>query len=516
MTGFRTELAFLLSFVACNQGAGPMAQNAPADAASDASDAVEASGATRDGADAAGEMDGPSEDDLVEGPCTLPPPRVNTLCPTLCNNGVIDSCSMGPGAGGAGGASSVTEACDTDVPTSVTCESLGYQGGTLRCGIWCGLVVDGCRTCTNDSHVAGCVDSFLEGDTQLSGAIATDASGVAVLSYEFASSQARFALLGPDLSLASPPLCYRTPSQLLGLARVATGWLAVMQRNDGPHGGIGTTVSIPLDREGHRRGTTTVISRSPLGDGALQSGLLVDRPDGGPLVALFSQNAVEGHLLNDDGTVVGRAHLFDGVVYASATYTGDGFLATATVQNSSGTDVVTAKIGLTGNVESSQFVTNAGDGGAYVYPPQIAWTGTEALLMWSVIDMQGSGNSRSMAARLDAKGTLLASPVVVSAGPNSLASNILADSLGTFALLGESQGISAIELDASGNRVGPSYPLTRDPSSTYCGLRSFGTGAIAACFANFREPIPATQYPRYPSQRLSIIKLTLHGSKDGG
>jgi hypothetical protein len=250
-----------------------------------------------------------------------------------------------------------------------------------------------------------------------------------------------------------------------------------------------------------------------LGDGALQLGLVVDRPDGGPLVALFSQNAVEGHLLNDDGTVAGRAHLFDGAVYASATYTGDGFLATATVQNSSRTDLVTAKIGLTGNVESSQFVTNADDSGAYVYPPTIAWTGTEALLMWSV---NGSGNSRSMAARLDAKGTLLASPVVVSAGPNSLASNILADSLGTFALLGESQGLSAIELDASGNRVGPSYPVTRDPSWTYCSLRSFGTGAIAACFADFRDPIPATQYPRYPSQRLSIIKLTLHGSKDGG
>src|SRR5713101_3022346 len=135
MTGFRTEMAFFLSFVACTQGAGPMAQNGPADAASDAMDA---SAATRDGADegqsvrvdAAGEMDGTSDDDLVEGPCTLPPPRVNTLCPTLCNNGVIDSCSMGPGAGGlggAGGASSVTEACDTDVPTGVTCESLGYH-----------------------------------------------------------------------------------------------------------------------------------------------------------------------------------------------------------------------------------------------------------------------------------------------------------------------------------------------------------------------------------------------------
>ena len=105
--------------------------------------------------------------------------------------------------------------------------------------------------------------------------------------------------------------------------------------------------------------------------------------------------------------------------------------------------------------------------------------------------------------------------MVVSSGPNGLASNILADSLGTFALLDDSKGLSAIELDASGNRVGPSYPITRDPSENPCVLHSFGTGAIAACFSPFYSPV-TTQYPRYPSQRLGIIKLTLHASKDGG
>src|SRR5262249_40335126 len=187
-------------------------------------------------------------------------------------------------------------------------------------------------------------------------------------------------------------------------------------------------VSVPLDREGHRCGTTTVISRPRPGAGALELGALVDRPDGGPLLLLFSQNAVEGNLLNDDGTVVWRAHLFDGAVYATATYTGDGFLATATAQTSSGTGLMTAKLGLTGNVESSQFATTADDGGAWVNPPEIAWTGTEARLMWSVIDIHGSGNNRTVAARLDAKGTLPANPVGVSAGPNGPASNNLAGS----------------------------------------------------------------------------------------
>jgi hypothetical protein len=120
-----------------------------------------------------------------------------------------------------------------------------------------------------------------------------------------------------------------------------------------------------------------------------------------------------------------------------------------------------------------------------------------------------------MAARLDAKGMLLASPVVVSEGQNRLASNILADSLGTIALLNQLEGMSAIELDASGNRVGPDYPLTRYLFPSWCRLQSFGTGAIAACFGSY--PFwSESQYPRSPFNRLSIIKLNLHGSKDSG
>src|SRR5689334_19897775 len=95
--------------------------------------------------------------DFVEVPCsvTAPPGPILRECSALCGNRTIDVCRFACDLNGA--CAHVGEVCDGAIATTATCESVGYSGGTLKCGAWCGFDVADCTSCPQDqARVVAC------------------------------------------------------------------------------------------------------------------------------------------------------------------------------------------------------------------------------------------------------------------------------------------------------------------------------------------------------------------------
>src|SRR3954468_4453075 len=109
---------------------------------------------------------------------------VSTPCPVTCGNGAIDSCSYTVACPGAPGQTCPTatysEICDGSALGTSTCVSLGYAGGRLGCGSWCGFDTRACDACEHGPAIAGCVSAVPEVAAPTALALATTEAEIAI------------------------------------------------------------------------------------------------------------------------------------------------------------------------------------------------------------------------------------------------------------------------------------------------------------------------------------------------
>ena len=342
------------------------------------------------------------------------PPTGSGCDPSLCGDGVRDTCTTcvpcwpgGPGDPpgppiGDGGTccSDSQEVCDGDDLGSATCASLGYAGGTLRCGGWCGLDASGCEVCEASSRIDACVRADVDPAQPGALAIATgiDAAGQEVIAVAWAthtlggSGALHFARFASDLTLIEESPCLATGARQVAIARVPSGWLVAA----GTEGGI---TLVPLDASGGSRGTPRTIAGARIP-------ILAEREGGGPLLLYVeaSGNAEHAALLDEDGVAAWDVVAFTDVVesqYGDAVFVGDGFLATQRGFGGVGVRRV--------ELDSTLGPTSAFAGSSTEYP-QLAWMGSAGQLVWADF----SGSPRLFTARIDRTGAATGAPVLLS------------------------------------------------------------------------------------------------------
>jgi hypothetical protein len=257
-----------------------------------------------------------------------PPPQV--CARALCGNGRVDSCQrcmpcMGGGPGGgpppprdAGVCcTDEPEQCDGDALGGATCASLGYAGGTLRCGDWCGHDTRGCNACAISAHTRQCIRADVAGVAPSTLALAATDAEIAVAWVSDGGGAVHFARYSPALVKLSERDCLGVgPARGLALAAVAGGWLLAVGSEAG-------TRTVPLNPDGSNRGAGSLL---PLG----VMPMLAARPAGGPLLVGTRGGVVRGAVVDADGALVSAPAvlLTDEVEagYGSAAWVGDGWL----------------------------------------------------------------------------------------------------------------------------------------------------------------------------------------------
>src|SRR5450432_2644205 len=303
-------------FTAC--GKGPPQGSDGATALSDGGkDQLESPGdaitAPDAGADAVMPID-PSIFDFVEVVCAEPT-VIGSTCPdapSLCGNGVIDSCAVAnPFA--QGHVSDVPEACDGAVPAATTCASLGYQGGQLACGSWCGLDVTGCTTCVSDAQISACQDHALNHVEQSLFDMSSDGSRAALLLGNGTSTQFRLSVVGTDLSSVASERCFSGSILPHALAHTKHGWLLLSEHENSGTGNPNALAITPLDDTGHKSGNAKVIPGH-------KWATFVGSPNGGSLLVALREGSSDIHtsigaydaiLLDDDGNALWQTHILD-------------------------------------------------------------------------------------------------------------------------------------------------------------------------------------------------------------
>jgi hypothetical protein len=293
------------------------------------------------------------------------------------------------------------EECDGADLGGATCESLGYAGGTLRCGDWCGLDASGCEVCATGARIDACVRA--EVDPAQPGALAiatgTNAAGEDVIAVTWAThgpsgrGALHFARFAPDLSLLAESPCLATDARRVAIARVPSGWLVAADTTSG-------VTLVPLDVDGAPRGAPRTIAGAAIP-------LLAERPSGGPLLLYqeASGNSEHAALLDEGGVAAWDVVAFTDTVesqYGDAVFVRDGFLATQRAFAGVGV----RRVELDGRLGA----TSAFPGSSTEYP-QLTWMGSAAQLVWADF----SGSPRLFTARLDRTGAPTSARVLLSA-----------------------------------------------------------------------------------------------------
>lgn len=262
-------------------------------------------------------------------------PPEQTCDRSLCGNGRVDSCMqcmpcMGgrPGGGPPPRDAGVCctnepEQCDGDALGSTTCASLGYAGGTLRCGQWCGHDTRGCDACAISAHTRVCIRADVAGMAPTALAIATTDTEIGVAWASDDGAAVHFARYSPTLVKLSERNCLNVAihAQGVALAAVTGGWLLAI-------GTDGATRTVPLAADGSNRGAGSLV---PIG----AMPMLAARPSGLPLLVGTHYEAVRG------GVIVGAIVDANGALasapqelitleseagYGSVAWVGDGWL----------------------------------------------------------------------------------------------------------------------------------------------------------------------------------------------
>jgi hypothetical protein len=399
-------------------------------------------------------------------------PPSQTCAPALCGNGRIDSCQRcmpcfggGPGGGPPGRDAGVCctdepEQCDGDALAGATCVSLGYAGGTLRCGAWCGRDTRGCDACAISAHTRQCIRADVAGVAPTSLAVAATASEIGVAWASDDGHAVHFARYSPALVKLSERDCLGVgDARGVALAAVDGGWILAVGTEAG-------TRVVPLSPDGSNRGAGSLL---PLG----MTPTLAGRPSGGPLLTATSYGdrggVVNGVVLNADGTQASavQALIPDEVEagYGSAAWVGDGWLVASRGGRGTGGDLGVLVVRVEPDGRASAPVQPVGAQTEY---PQLAWADGAVWLTHASFGGASPGISR---VRLDTHGRPMPGSLdlghipsyfnpspVVGVGTDSL---IL---LGTYTgSTGHGRRLEVTRVDASGRTVVDPYAITTGP-----------------------------------------------------
>ncbi len=396
---------------------------------------------------------------------------VSTPCPVTCGNGAIDSCSYVlacPAAGRTCPTVTYSEICDGDALGASTCVGLGYAGGTLRCGSWCGFDTRGCDACEHGPAIAGCVSAVPEVAAPTELALATTDAEIAIAWLDgdnlMTRTGLRFARFGPDLSRLFLSDCFgpAAPTQV-ALAATSAGWLVAATAMDGLH-------VLALSPTGAPSGQERVIAGA-------KDPLLVGRPTGGPLLSWTLGGQTFVSLARADGSDETTAvAIFPYAIDTSAgVFTGDGFLLASRLAL-----IWTTRIGPDGKVANQTTIQSTLMPNGYA--PGLAWDGTNATISYWADNAAGTGGSSLAWLRVDRTGAPLGSATV--AGSSPVAGNSMSVSGVPLAVLGAQTimlstptqwSLQAAKVDATGAPIGAPFGLTHDPAL----LRTYRLGTRA-------------------------------------
>ena len=403
-------------------------------------------------------------------------PPAQTCDRSLCGNGRVDSCMhcipcMGGGPGGgpprqdAGVCcTSEPEQCDGDALGATTCASLGYAGGTLRCGSWCGHDTRGCDACAISAHTRDCIRADVAGMAPTALAIATTDTEIAVAWASDDGAAVHFARYSPALGKLSERNCLGVGNARgVALAAVTGGWLLAV-------GSDGTTEGariVPLAPDGSNRGAGSVLPRGSMP-------MLAARPGGDALVVATrsleaSGTEVFGAVVRADGTLssVPQVLITNEVEagYGSVAWVGDGWL-------------VASRGGRAANGDLGVLVTRVEPDGRQNLPVQPVGPQTEypqlALAdgaVWLTYANFGSASPGIARVRLDSHGNALPGSVDLGHIPNyfnpSPVVGVGGDSLillGAYTgSTGQGRRLEVTRVDASGRTVIEPFAITTGP-----------------------------------------------------
>jgi hypothetical protein len=416
-------------------------------------------------------------------PATSTTPAFTAPCAVTCGNGQIDSCTYVTAcpAGQACPSATFTEICDGDALGTSSCAGLGFSGGALRCGAWCGFDARGCDACARGTGVAGCVSAVPEVGRPMALALAANDQEIALAWLDGATdaerSGLRFARFHPDLSRLSLSDCFGpAAASQVALATTPTGWLLAVTAPDGAH-------VLALGPDGAPSGQDRLIPGA-------KDPLLVARSTAGPLLYWTATGKTFVVLLRSDGTEeTDVAEIFPYAIDASAAvFTDDGFLIASRLAQ-----LVITRIGADGRVASQMTIQSSLMPNGYA--PGLAWSGSEAAVVYDVGDSVTSPSSTAWL-RIGRDGTPAGAPTILGAFPSApspppSASKRLASVGAQVIVLSRSDtAIEATKVDAAGVTVTPSFPVTHDPSFVrVTALAKRGSDVIAAWTTDgFRDP----------------------------
>ncbi|MBI5518280.1 MAG: hypothetical protein HY909_31200 [Deltaproteobacteria bacterium] len=415
-------------------------------------------------------VDAPSDVRLPPGTCPgMPSGPMPEVCDrALCGNGMIDTCSRCAPCGGGGGEDrpflpdsgrccmTATESCDGMQLNGATCASLGFAGGSLRCGAWCGLDASGCDACARGEReprcVGGAVPAVAPGGLDL--AVRENVVGLAwltgtgpegVMGLHFTRFNAALERLGDSGCLPVDP------PQRVAVAPTPSGWVLAVQVSSGLQ-------VLPLTPDGAPSGAPR---RIPGG----QRPQMTARPGGGPLLEWQDARGVVAELLRPDGAeetppvvaFTGSLEYGNG----GATWVGDGFLLAERLLSNG---VAIVPMDLLGRL------------GAMVFPvgtssefPQVTWSGREGRLVYAAF----GGTPHMRWTRIGRMGNALGASVQL--GRDREFFNpcpVLSDGDDTLVLLAGYSGGHWLARSLSAMRVGPAgeartapFPVNRSPGT---------------------------------------------------
>jgi hypothetical protein len=420
-----------------------------------------------------------------------PPPQV--CARALCGNGRVDACPQCMPCGGGlppGGppppprdagvcCTDQPEECDGDALGGATCASLGYAGGTLRCGDWCGRDTRGCDACAVSAHTRSCIRADVAGVAPTALALATSGDEIGVAWASDDNHAVHFARYSRALVKLSERDCLGVgDARGVALSAVDGGWLLAVGTDAG-------TRVVPLAPDGGNRGAGSLLPGATVP-------MLAARPSGGPLlVATRYEDAlgavVVGVVLRADGTMAGAAqplitHETEGG-YGSAAWVGDGWLVASRGGSGPGGDlgVLVARVEPDGRAGAPWQPV-----GAETEYPQLALAEGAVWLTHASFGGASPGVSR---VRLDTRGHAVGAALDLGHVPAyfnpSPMVGVGADTLialGTYTgTTGHGRRLEVTRVDAAGRTVVSPYAITVGPELVR-GYRvaSLGADAVVA------------------------------------
>jgi hypothetical protein len=424
------------------------------------------------------------------GSCLAPAPGPEPACGTTsCGDGQLTRCTScgveaGAGAPGASAGTSASdsaqcgpgqvattsvEACDGADLGEESCASLGFSGGQLGCGPTCAFDTRRCVTCVDDPHVQRCGHASVNADQPSSLAVTASDTEIVVAwvagpgAYTIVPGtpgQVRLGRFDTDLALIEEIDCIGPQdAQRVAIARTASGYLlAIETTND--------ILLQPLDTHAMPRGQARSISGAwfPLLASRQTGGQVMA---GGPLLVYSvrpstnpSGNTIQATLVDDDGgqasapvTLFTSGTLTD---EASAVFTGDGFLVADLADDGN-----VVRVGLDGQVAAKVTLPHVGEF------PQLAWTGTEARVLYG--DLPDQSGLYWM--RLDKQAKPLSEPVRVADGSDyyniapiiDVGGDTLVLLPGGLSTIDQSTHLEVARLSSAGVQGGAPYSIVQDP-----------------------------------------------------